>query len=372
MLKGSQQIVRSLFGLPDEENVLDDFSCAWQRDIKLHGRLFCTDRSLCFYAELLGYSTKLVIPFKEVLSLRKDKTAFSRGVAVECTNSRHYIFGAFQRSSATFQFLLKVWRSLGGEEEDAGHWSDEALALEEDEGTMLAGDEDPLRVLRKLVLTMTPQDFFNAFLADSASFSFSQVWTQLGYALIRCAAWNEQGRLATYRIAYDSGLFVGDSSRQREEQHYELDAKKLVLYFITKAEDTPYYSHYYVEQEWTVTRISNSRSLLRCGACVKFTRATKMKRQLTDYVMQEVERGTAVWTREFVARGLIPDALVQTTEMASHKLVRYEEVDLKKVQERRRCSVSDVVLVLNAGVLGLAVAFLLSLHFQVNSPTTCL
>jgi hypothetical protein len=97
-----------------------------------------------------------------------------------------------------------------------------------------------------------------------------------------------------------------------------------------------------------------------------------MKRQLTDYVMQEVERGTAVWTREFVARGLIPDALVQTTEMASHKLVRYEEVDLKKVQESRRCSVSDVVLVLNAGALVLAVAFLLSLHFQVNSPTTCL
>lgn len=371
MLKGSQQIVRTLFGLPPEENVLDDFSCAWQREIKLHGRLFCTDRSLCFYAELLGYSTKLVIPFKEVLLLRKDKVSFSRGIAVDCTNSRRYVFGAFQRSSATFQFLLKVWRSLGGEEEDAGHWSDEGLALEEEEGTMLAGDENPFRVLRKLVLTLTPQDFFDAFLADTAAFSFAQVWTQLGYTQIRCASWGEQSRLATYRISYETGLFVSDSSRQREDQHYELDEKKLVLHYLTKAEDTPYYGHYYVEQEWTVTRISNSRSLLRCCAAVKFTRATKMKRQLTDYVMEEVERGVAVWTREFVARGLVPDALVQTTEMASHKLVRYEEVDLKKVQQHSHCSLSDVVLVLNAGALVLALAFLLSLHFQVSSPTTC-
>lgn len=79
-----------------------------------------------------------------------------------------------------------------------------------------------------------------------------------------------------------------------------------------------------------------------------------------------------MWTREFVARELVPDALVQTTEMASHKLVRYEEVDLKKVQERRRCSVSDAVLVLNAGALVLALAFLLSLHLQVSLPAMCL
>ena len=97
-----------------------------------------------------------------------------------------------------------------------------------------------------------------------------------------------------------------------------------------------------------------------------------MKRQLTDYVMEEVERRTAVWTREFVGRGLIPDALVQTTELVSHKLVRYEEVDLKKVQERRRCSPSEVVLALNTAALVLAVAFLLSLHLQVSFTPTCL
>ena len=35
------------------------YSCAWQRDILVHGRLYITQSWICFYSNILGWETKV-------------------------------------------------------------------------------------------------------------------------------------------------------------------------------------------------------------------------------------------------------------------------------------------------------------------------
>lgn len=111
--QSSQQIVRNLFSLPDEEDVLDDFSCALRKKIFIHGRLFCTDNFLCFYANILGFKTKQVIPFSEVIAIRKRKHVIMNSLEIACNNDRSYFFGSFYRRNDAFQFIYSLWMSSG-------------------------------------------------------------------------------------------------------------------------------------------------------------------------------------------------------------------------------------------------------------------
>jgi hypothetical protein len=118
----SQQVVRNLFGLSEEEDVLDDFSCALRKAVFIHGRLFCTDNFLCFYANILGFKTKQVIPFKEVKAIRKQKNSISNCIEVKCANGKSYFFGSFLRHNEAFHFIYSLWRNSGycDEDQDTG------------------------------------------------------------------------------------------------------------------------------------------------------------------------------------------------------------------------------------------------------------
>jgi len=61
----NQQLVRELFDLHPsvsarsltvcvKENMFDDFSCALQKAIAIHGRLYITDSFLCFSSSMLS------------------------------------------------------------------------------------------------------------------------------------------------------------------------------------------------------------------------------------------------------------------------------------------------------------------------------
>ena len=54
------EIVRTIFG--DVGAIRRDFSCAIERKILLHGRLYVTERFICFYSNLFGFEKKIKIP----------------------------------------------------------------------------------------------------------------------------------------------------------------------------------------------------------------------------------------------------------------------------------------------------------------------
>jgi hypothetical protein len=52
--------VRELFALPKNENIYDDFACHLK---KAPGRIYLSENHLCYFSQIMGKTTKLVIKF---------------------------------------------------------------------------------------------------------------------------------------------------------------------------------------------------------------------------------------------------------------------------------------------------------------------
>jgi hypothetical protein len=50
---------------------IPDYSCAIQKDILVHGRLYVSQNYLCFHANIIVYETKLTLKWKDVTSISK-------------------------------------------------------------------------------------------------------------------------------------------------------------------------------------------------------------------------------------------------------------------------------------------------------------
>ncbi|XP_020908813.1 protein Aster-B isoform X2 [Exaiptasia diaphana] len=104
---------RRLFkDLPDSEQLIVDYSCALQRDILVHGRLYISQNWLCFYANIFGWETFVTINCSDISSIRKEKTALVIPNAVQInTESEKYFFASFVSRDTAFTVLFRIWQN---------------------------------------------------------------------------------------------------------------------------------------------------------------------------------------------------------------------------------------------------------------------
>lgn len=97
--------------VPLSDRLVDDFSCALSREFLFQGRIYVTPNYICFYSNLLGWITNLVISMNDVISLEKTSTVrlFPNGISIETTSGRHD-FVSFTSRDSTFEFLETIWR----------------------------------------------------------------------------------------------------------------------------------------------------------------------------------------------------------------------------------------------------------------------
>ncbi|KAL9964996.1 hypothetical protein ACROYT_G028719 [Oculina patagonica] len=98
--------------LPESEQLIVDYSCALQRDILVHGRLYISQNWLCFYANIFGWETFVTIQCTEITSIRKEKTALVIPNAVQvCTESEKYFFASFISRDTAYTVLFRIWQN---------------------------------------------------------------------------------------------------------------------------------------------------------------------------------------------------------------------------------------------------------------------
>ncbi|XP_059490629.1 protein Aster-B-like isoform X2 [Neocloeon triangulifer] len=98
--------------LPLEERLVVDYSCALQRDILVHGRLYVSPGYLCFYANIFGWETSVTVPWRQVTGLTKEKTALVIPNAIlVTTNSERFFFTSFGARDKTFLMLFRIWQN---------------------------------------------------------------------------------------------------------------------------------------------------------------------------------------------------------------------------------------------------------------------
>ncbi|XP_064595531.1 protein Aster-B-like isoform X2 [Liolophura sinensis] len=98
--------------IPNEERLIVDYSCALQKDILVHGRMFITQNWVCFYANIFRWETVLTIPCKDITAITKEKTARVIPNAIQITTEKEkYFFTSFAARDKTFLMLFRIWQN---------------------------------------------------------------------------------------------------------------------------------------------------------------------------------------------------------------------------------------------------------------------
>ena len=75
---------------------LSEYSCAMQKDILIHGRLYATVNYLCFYANIFRWETSVALKWKDVNGLTKEKTALVIPNAIQVCLVNFNFFSVFK------------------------------------------------------------------------------------------------------------------------------------------------------------------------------------------------------------------------------------------------------------------------------------
>ncbi|KFX96396.1 hypothetical protein V490_03354, partial [Pseudogymnoascus sp. VKM F-3557] len=97
------QLFRSV---PEDDYLIEDYSCALQREILAHGRLYVSEGHLCFSSNIFGWVTTLVMSFDEIVSVEKRSTAlvFKNGLMITTLHSKN-IFASFTSRDSTYDLI---------------------------------------------------------------------------------------------------------------------------------------------------------------------------------------------------------------------------------------------------------------------------
>lgn len=97
--------------VPDDDYLIEDYSCALQRDILAHGRLYVSEGHLCFSSNIFGWVTTLVMSFDEIVAVEKRMTAlvFKNGLEISTLHAKH-VFASFTSRDSTYDLIVKIWK----------------------------------------------------------------------------------------------------------------------------------------------------------------------------------------------------------------------------------------------------------------------
>ena len=97
--------------VPEDDYLIEDYSCALQRDIIVAGRIYISEGHICFSSNILGWVTTLVIRFDEVVSVEKENTAmvFPNAIGIQTLHARH-TFRSLLSREATYDLIIGIWK----------------------------------------------------------------------------------------------------------------------------------------------------------------------------------------------------------------------------------------------------------------------
>ena len=97
--------------VPEVDYLIEDYGCALQKDILLHGRLYVSEGHICFNSNILGWVNTLVISFDEVMAIEKKSTVllFPNAIVIQTLHARN-VFASFISRDTAYDLLVNIWR----------------------------------------------------------------------------------------------------------------------------------------------------------------------------------------------------------------------------------------------------------------------
>ncbi|CAE6537054.1 unnamed protein product [Rhizoctonia solani] len=98
--------------VPEGDYLVQDYGCAWHREILLQGRLYISENHLCFYANIFGWVTSLTIPFLDIIGIEKRMTAYviPNAILITSYGGTEYTFASFLTRDTVYDLMQSLWR----------------------------------------------------------------------------------------------------------------------------------------------------------------------------------------------------------------------------------------------------------------------
>ena len=117
----NEELHRLFKQIPADAMLVDDCSCAMQKKILVHGRMYVTQEHLCFHSNIFGFETSVVIRLADVDSITPEKTAhiIPNALRVVVTSEpngsgkeKPYWFTSFISRNTTLNILMKIRQNV--------------------------------------------------------------------------------------------------------------------------------------------------------------------------------------------------------------------------------------------------------------------
>ncbi|XP_041698592.1 GRAM domain-containing protein 2B [Coregonus clupeaformis] len=110
--------------IPTEEKVTHAFTCALQKEVLYHGKLFVSVNYVCFYSSVLLKDTKVVVQVSSVKEVKKQNSALSM-LSIRTTDGNKYSFVSLRNRRVCYEILQSVCTQaqLLGEQGESGNSS---------------------------------------------------------------------------------------------------------------------------------------------------------------------------------------------------------------------------------------------------------
>ncbi|KAI8851589.1 hypothetical protein BC829DRAFT_386413 [Chytridium lagenaria] len=99
---------RQIFRLPENERLVNFYSCAYHKKLMNQGWMYLSMSYLCFYSFVFGAETKIIIELKDIEELQKDKSkrgVFSDAIRIVTKNKAEHLFSNLFARDETFELL---------------------------------------------------------------------------------------------------------------------------------------------------------------------------------------------------------------------------------------------------------------------------
>ncbi|PWN29937.1 GRAM-domain-containing protein, partial [Jaminaea rosea] len=97
--------------VPDDDYLIEDYGCALVREVFIQGRLYVSENHICFYANIFGWVTNIVVPFSETVAIEKRMTALiiPNAIQIATLHAKH-TFSSFITRDATYDLVANIWK----------------------------------------------------------------------------------------------------------------------------------------------------------------------------------------------------------------------------------------------------------------------
>ncbi|KAI9179062.1 hypothetical protein H9P43_005724 [Blastocladiella emersonii ATCC 22665] len=200
--------------LPLDEFLIEDFSCALQKEILVQGRLYLTERHLAFHAVIFGWVTSVLIPLSEVTLIEKKVTALIFPNAIEVhTRHQRYFFASFIFRELAFNLMCSLWRKANRSVAASPYHPDRPNGAADAVDARNSGNASPAASgrsnrsrSRRRLFGLVPGGSKNSSTAASSSSSYSNPGMPTGSTECAAATTPTPADPAGHRARHPSGL----------------------------------------------------------------------------------------------------------------------------------------------------------------------